>query len=104
MRPTSATACTPSGYLDCNGQLQDGCEVDGQTDDQNCGSCGTVCVVGAHVSTNACTSGSCKVTCDSGYGDCDGDPANGCEVNVDTDPSNCGTCGHVCSGGPCVAG
>ncbi len=43
--------------------------------------------------------------CDSGYADCDNDGANGCEVTLATDSSNCGTCGRACEGGtPCTAG
>lgn len=35
--------------------------------------------------------------CLSGWGDCDGDPSNGCETDLLTDPDNCGTCGNACS-------
>jgi hypothetical protein len=32
------------------------------------------------------------------FGDCDGDPSNGCEVNVDSgNPQYCGTCNNDCS-------
>lgn len=30
--------------------------------------------------------------------DCDGDPSNGCEARVLTDPNNCQRCGHRCTG------
>ncbi len=36
--------------------------------------------------------------CATGTGDCDGDPANGCETALDT-VGNCGACGNVCPGG-----
>jgi sugar lactone lactonase YvrE len=36
--------------------------------------------------------------------DCDGNPANGCEVNLSNDPSNCGMCTYSCGGGSCVNG
>lgn len=36
--------------------------------------------------------------------DCDGDPANGCEADLDDDWTNCGSCGHDCLGGACVDG
>src|SRR6185503_18753544 len=43
-----------------------------------------------------------------GSGDCDGNPANGCETNTQTSINSCGTCNHVCppAGGTpnCVAG
>ena len=36
-------------------------------------------------------------TCQPGFADCDGNAANGCENNLNTTPSNCGSCGHACS-------
>jgi hypothetical protein len=50
------------------------------------------------------------VSCNAGYGDCDGDPGNGCETPLNT-TTNCGACGVECSvangtagcsGGACV--
>ena len=36
----------------------------------------------------ACVSGDCQIAnCYSGYADCDGDPANGCETDLDLNPS-----------------
>ena len=40
--------------------------------------------------------GECIAPCSSGWGDCDLDPANGCETLLNTE-SNCGGCGHDCS-------
>ncbi len=34
--------------------------------------------------------------CNSDYRDCDGDSRNGCEVEIRTNPDNCGACGVVC--------
>lgn len=42
--------------------------------------------------------------CGAGFADCNGDPADGCEVDTSTAPSSCGRCGHDCLGGACVAG
>ena len=42
-----------------------------------------------------CSSGACA-SCATGTGNCDVDPANLCETNLNTDTSNCGTCGRVC--------
>ncbi|WP_415835268.1 hypothetical protein [Corallococcus soli] len=36
--------------------------------------------------------------CEVGMGDCDGNPANGCEANLLSDEANCGTCGTTCGG------
>ncbi|MFP2925900.1 hypothetical protein ACLESO_11910, partial [Pyxidicoccus sp. 3LG] len=36
--------------------------------------------------------------CPVGRGDCDGNPANGCEANLMTDEGNCGACGTTCGG------
>jgi hypothetical protein len=37
-----------------------------------------------------------KPICTGGYEDCDGKPDNGCEVNLQGDPKNCGKCAMVC--------
>lgn len=46
----------------------------------------------------------CELVCAPGTASCDGNDANGCEVNLDTSASNCGSCGHGCSGGLCLGG
>ncbi len=35
--------------------------------------------------------------CKPGYTDCDGDPSNGCEVNLQTDVNHCGSCATKCN-------
>ncbi|MDP3213175.1 MAG: fibrinogen-like YCDxxxxGGGW domain-containing protein, partial [Deltaproteobacteria bacterium] len=56
--------------------------------------------------TGACTAGRCVlVGCDAGRADCDGDAANGCEVDTATSTASCGVCGRACAAGEgCVAG
>jgi hypothetical protein len=42
--------------------------------------------------------GGCQiVACDAGFGDCNGDAADGCETNTASDVNNCGGCGTVCA-------
>lgn len=38
----------------------------------------------------------CLIECAKPFADCDGDPANGCEANLELSP-NCGGCGVSCS-------
>jgi hypothetical protein len=43
--------------------------------------------------------------CASGFGNCDGVAANGCETDLTTSKSNCGSCGNACAtGSSCVSG
>ncbi|MEZ4409626.1 MAG: hypothetical protein R3A52_24610, partial [Polyangiales bacterium] len=111
--PAGASAtCTSSacgyacntGRADCNTTASDGCEVDTTSSAANCGMCGNACPGGAHA-TGVCTSSACGVTCDAGYGNCDGNAANGCEVDTNSTNSHCGRCGTTCaSGQTCIAG
>jgi len=64
----------------------------------HCGDCTTVCygAIPALRQHNTCTAGRCGIACDPGFGDCDGDPSNGCETNLQRSSANCGACGHAC--------
>jgi hypothetical protein len=85
-----------AGWADCDHNKQtNGCEINTTGNVNNCGGCGVVCS-GADA-TAACTNSTCVLTCNSGYADCDHNAANGCEVNVNTDGSNCGACGTACT-------
>lgn len=70
----------------------------------NC--CGIACPVPANASSAVCNGGRCAVGgCNTGFGDCDGDGANGCETNTGTAAAHCGACGAPCGEGrSCVAG
>ncbi|MFO0628908.1 MAG: hypothetical protein U0325_25255 [Polyangiales bacterium] len=81
--------CT-GGYADCDGIGMNGCEVNVRGSDvMNCGACGRACRYANAAAT--CANGACAMgSCGTGYADCDGDPSNGCEVNLNTDGANCG--------------
>jgi len=93
------TACE-AGFEDCDANPSNGCETDIGSDAEHCGSCAHVCSPGlANVAAPACKASVCAyTTCLDGYGDCDGDPTNGCETNLSTDPAHCGACGKGCAG------
>lgn len=71
------------GYANCNGELNDGCEVDLSKDPKNCGGCGIECAAG-----EACLKGVCQ--CNPGPSGCD------CLTDFESDLNNCGGCGLIC--------
>jgi hypothetical protein len=91
-----AIAQCNSGYYDCNGTVADGCEINTNTDPNNCGGCGIKCTIANGV--GACVNGMCTVgICNAGWTDCDAKVATGCEVNTGADANNCGMCGNRCN-------
>ena len=100
----------PAGFKDCNNNPADGCETPINTI-ANCGACGKSCTFPN--ASALCSGGSCALgTCNSGFGNCDGNSANGCETPLSS-ISNCGSCGKscsfqnasaVCSNGSCALG
>lgn len=84
-----------AGFGNCNGRVSDGCETSINDDPEHCAACGNVCLVpdnGAAI----CTEGTCGIQCDSGFGDCDGDPETGCEILLADATDHCGTCDNAC--------
>jgi hypothetical protein len=103
---TCAITCT-AGFADCDGRLDNGCEADTRVSATHCGGCGRACAPAN--GTGACSASTCALTgCSAGFADCDGNLANGCEVNTRSDVANCGVCSTRCtvpSGtAACVAG
>lgn len=85
--------CLP-GFGNCDGVDGNGCEqsLDTMT---HCGGCGNACTIAN--GTGECTTGSCRVaSCNPGWGNCDGNHANGCEQPLNT-TTHCGGCGVGCS-------
>jgi hypothetical protein len=83
-------ACDP-GWGDCDQSAANGCETPVDTDTANCGACGNACAAPPHASA-ACTAGKCGMgACDSGFDDCDANPANGCECSYPAPPAGPGT-------------
>ena len=87
-----ATMDENGGY----GRLIDGCEVDFNSDVNNCGKKGNACNEDEmHALEVQCVGGVCKsVICKPGYADCDGDGGI-CETDLTT-TENCRTCGKRC--------
>jgi hypothetical protein len=101
----AAGVCKPScdaTHLDCDGDGKNGCEVDAQSDADNCGECKHACSK-SNAGSASCVKGACAPVCSSGFGDCThpvGKPDDGCETNLGA-ADNCGSCGHDCGGATC---
>jgi hypothetical protein len=113
---TGAGGACVSPFADCNADPLDGCEADLDSDPKNCGICGAVCATGL------CTAALCHAAaCNGGPGanagsakgvticfgtraDCNGQFADGCEINLERDPLHCGVCGNPCASGFCTGG
>ncbi len=79
---------------DCDGVVDNGFPVD--SDVNNCGACGHVCML-SHA-TSTCSTRQCHVaSCDPGYANCNALDPDGCEVKLSDDPMNCGSCGFSCN-------
>ncbi len=93
-------ACA-AGFSDCNGDASDGCEAD-LASVTDCGACGNDCgaLPGVAPDAAACVAGACEIAgaCAPGFGDCNGDASDGCEVDLST-ASDCGACGNACVSG-----
>lgn len=75
-------------------RCMNGC-ADLRTSPLNCGACGNACSAERHQQMS-CAEGVCA--CATGWADCDGNAANGCETNLGTDVGHCGRCQNRCAG------
>ncbi|MFK7986444.1 MAG: hypothetical protein AB8I08_10460 [Sandaracinaceae bacterium] len=96
----------PSGMAElCNGRDDDGDGTvdegfDFDVDTAHCGGCFAACQeIEDGNGTMVCEAGACGFRCNPRRGDCDGDPANGCEVRLD-EASRCGACTEAACGPP----
>jgi alpha-tubulin suppressor-like RCC1 family protein len=96
-----------AGFENCDGETTTGCEIDLNTSVGNCGACDKPCA--NPNGTTSCIGGVCVPSCAPGWGDCDGNPLNGCETDTAASVNHCGTCNNLCSvatplcsGGACV--
>lgn len=106
----------PSGLTQCGNDC-----VDLDTDNLHCGSCDGVCKAPTDPNDPrwecgpskqppntkwTCIQGECSMQCAPSWGDCnDAFCADGCELDLSSDPKNCGACGHACAQGQdCVEG
>lgn len=107
--PECSDACGALGLGECPyplaGRDATAC-IDFRNDPKNCGACGIVCPAGVN-QVATCEKGVCGRVCEPGFADCNGDPIDGCEVDLGSHPANCGACGNACDfaeGQPCVNG
>jgi hypothetical protein len=92
---TCSVAACNLGFENCNAMPSDGCEVRVTDSVAHCGRCGNACMFSN--GTGACSGGVCAVTsCNAGFGNCDGQGANGCEQRLDT-LTHCGACATPCT-------
>jgi hypothetical protein len=109
------TACpaAPNGQTSCTAGH---CGFSCQADFHACGSacvsdlspstCGTSCApcpTGANA-VPTCNGAACGMECAANFANCNAATADGCEVDLLTDPANCGVCNHSCAGQACNAG
>lgn len=82
----------------CDGRDND-CDLevdetfDFASDPAHCGGCGVVCR--ADDAATSCDSGECVISrCEDGFGDCNGDPTDGCETDLNVS-TLCGACADL---------
>jgi hypothetical protein len=95
MNQTCQVSTCPQGRGDCDTNASD-CETDLTRTVADCGFCNNTCATAN--GTPSCTNSTCGIaSCSSGFANCDSNTANGCEVRLATNVSNCGSCGTACT-------
>ncbi len=85
-----------AGYGNCNDVREDGCEQRTFDSAQNCGVCGRTCT--SVNASSVCMTSLCGLgTCSAGFGNCDQEPANGCETDTRIEVLHCGGCDQPCA-------
>ncbi len=113
----NASCVCPAGLTFCQtGEmhgLPKGHCADLSSSDEDCGACGVSCPSSLGLTgtgnnqTPVCDFGKCVAACIEGRADCNGAESDGCEIDTNSDPRNCGGCGITCEltlGQACVAG
>lgn len=86
-----------AGFGDCDADGSNGCETATDTSVEHCGGCNLLC--DPPNGTGRCHEGGCEIaSCAAGFADCNGQLADGCEVDMRSDPAHCGGCDRACPG------
>ncbi len=96
------TTCE-TDWADCDGDIDNGCEIHLPTDTENCGGCPDDlghkdCTRYSWYKVNEyqCVDSQCEIlTCMSGWADCDGEKSTGCERDLLVDINHCGGCSNA---------
>lgn len=104
----AVAGCDPAGacaiascvgtFEDCDGEAENGCEIDVAHDPASCGGCEADPCSVPH-GEPGCRAGECSIrTCASGWDDCNAVVDDGCETPLGND-ENCGMCEERCDDG-----
>jgi hypothetical protein len=92
---TCATDCAP-GFARCPlGSSTPHCDTSIRSDPNNCGGCGRRCAPEATNGSRRCEDMQCRLTCNTGFADCNQSDSDGCESSLRS-LQHCGRCGNAC--------